>query len=142
MAFSSPGVKYKGLVKSLKIATEDVRISFTPILAPMPRGILATISCKVIGNLNSSQVRELFSAKYASSSFVKVLEEGSLPNTSALTGSNYVHIQTAVDEHAQRVVVSIALDNLGKGAAGQALQNANLLFGFSEEMGLTQSGVK
>ena len=125
-----------------RLSGSKVTISFTPVLAPMPRGILATISCKVIGNLNSIGLRNLFLTKYAKTKFIKVLDEGLLPNTSALTGSNYVHIQTAIDEHAQRVVVSVALDNLGKGAAGQAIQNANLLFGYPEELGLSQSGVK
>ena len=125
-----------------KLSDAKVTISFTPILAPMPRGILATISCKAIGNMNSTELRNLFLAKYTKTEFIKVLDEGVLPNTSALTGSNFVHIQTAIDSHANRIVVSVALDNLGKGAAGQAIQNANLLFGFPEESGLTQSGIK
>jgi N-acetyl-gamma-glutamyl-phosphate reductase len=124
------------------IAGSDVKISFTPILAPMPRGILATITCKYSGSLSLDDVKRAFTEKYGNSPFVHLLEEGALPNTAAVNGSNHVHIQVALDSHASRVIVSVALDNLGKGAAGQAIQNANLLSGIEESSGLLQEGVK
>jgi N-acetyl-gamma-glutamyl-phosphate reductase len=124
------------------IAGHDVKISFTPILAPMPRGILATITCKYSGSLNLEVVKNAFAKKYGNTFFVHLLEDGALPNTAAVNGSNHVHIQVALDAHTNRVIVSVALDNLGKGAAGQAIQNANLIVGIAEEAGLLQEGVK
>ena len=124
------------------MAGKPINISFTPILAPMPRGILATITCKYMGNLSLENVRKSYLAKYSKSKFVHLLEENALPNTAAVNGSNHVHIQVALDIHAKRVVVSVAIDNLGKGAAGQAIQNANLMCGIPEESGLIYEGVK
>ena len=124
------------------MAGKPINISFTPILAPMPRGILATITCKYLGNLSVESLRNSYLAKYSKSKFVHLLEENELPNTAAVNGSNHVHIQAALDVHAKRVVVSVAIDNLGKGAAGQAIQNANLMCGIPEESGLIYEGVK
>lgn len=115
------------------------KISFTPILAPMPRGILATVTMKT--KLDENEIRNLYSSAYDSEPFVQLLEAGSMPETSSLIGSNGAHIQIAVDEHTSRLVVSIAIDNLGKGAAGQAVQNANLMCGFEETLGLTATGI-
>ena len=124
------------------ISNKNVTLSFTPILAPMPRGILATLTARFDGNLTYSVLKDAFTDLYRRREFIKFLPEGQLPNTSAVYGSNYVHIQAAVDTHASRVVVSVAIDNLGKGAAGQAIQNANLMFGFEESLGLLSQGVK
>jgi len=123
------------------VAQKEVRISFTPILAPMPRGILATITAKLVKPMSSEQAHDLFSKHYANEFFVDLLPQGQMPKTSAVTGSNKVQIQVAVDEHANRLVVSVAIDNLGKGAAGQAIQNANLICGLSELSGLALDGV-
>lgn len=125
-----------------KVSGKDVRISFTPILAPMPRGILATITCKYSGNLDPQELRNAFTKKYSNSKFVQLLDEGQMPSTSAVFGSNQVHLQVAVDSHSNRVIVSVAIDNLGKGAAGQAIQNANLLCDQEESAGLDGSGIK
>jgi N-acetyl-gamma-glutamyl-phosphate reductase len=108
----------------------------------MPRGILATITCKVVDGIGIKEIRNSFESKYGNSTFVHLLKEGLLPNTSAVYGSNHVQLQVALDEHAQRVVVSVAIDNLGKGAAGQAIQNANLMCGLPENTGLAQVGLK
>lgn len=116
----------------------DAKISFTPILAPMPRGILATVTGKII---NNGQIRNAYLDAYKSEEFVWVMPEGQLPKTSAVLGSNYVQMQVAIDEHTNRVVVSAAIDNLGKGAAGQAIQNANLIMGLHEYAGLTGTGI-
>ena len=119
----------------------DVRISFTPILAPMPRGILATVTAKLKSNLNSSDVQEIYKNFYQSEDFVSVLNGNQLPKTSAVLGSNSAHIQVAVDEHTNRIIISAAIDNLGKGAASQAIQNANLISGFLEGAGLSAQGI-
>jgi N-acetyl-gamma-glutamyl-phosphate reductase len=91
--------------------------------------------------MTSEQAYDLFSQHYANEFFVDLLPQGQMPKTSALTGSNKVQIQVAVDEHTNRLVVSVAIDNLGKGAAGQAIQNANLICGLSELSGLALDGV-
>jgi N-acetyl-gamma-glutamyl-phosphate reductase len=123
------------------ISSKPVKISFTPILAPMPRGILATITAKLISPLTTKQAHDLFAQHYAHEFFVDLLPFGQMPKTSAVTGSNKVQIQVAVDEHTNRLVVSVAIDNLGKGAAGQAIQNANLICGLAENSGLALDGV-
>lgn len=120
---------------------KNTRISFTPILAPMPRGILATISMKLNSGVDSESARSRYVQAYANEKFVSVLPVGQMPKTSAVLGSNHVAIQVAVDEHTSRLTVSVALDNLVKGAAGQALQNANLICGFDEALGLTDQGL-
>ena len=116
-----------------------VKISFTPILAPMPRGILATLTLKT--DLQAEVVRDLYQTAYEKEKFVRVLETGQMPETSSVLGSNSAHLQVAVDEHTSRLIVSVAIDNLGKGAAGQALQNANLMCGFAEDSGLNAIGL-
>jgi len=124
-----------------KIAGSQAKISFTPILAPMPRGILSTITAKLTRKISTAEVHDLYTKHFADSQFVTVLPLGSLPKTAALTGSNHVQIQVAVDQHTSRLVVSVAIDNLGKGAAAQAIQNANLMCGFEEAAGLRFDGL-
>ena len=117
-------------------------VSFTPMLAPMPRGILATCTARLTGTAPTTPaVRAALADAYAGEPFVQVLPEGSWPATAATTGSNAVHLQAAADAHAGRAVVVAALDNLGKGAAGQAVQAANLMLGLPETAGLTAQGV-
>ena len=123
------------------VAQKEAKISFTPILAPMPRGILSTITAKLITSLNTQQVHQLYEKHYANDFFIDLLPLGQMPKTSAVTGSNKVQMQVAVDEHSNRLVVSVAIDNLGKGAAGQAIQNANLICGYSEITGLALDGI-
>ena len=123
------------------VGKKPAKISFTPILAPMPRGILSTISGKLIQPLTTQQAHVLFSAHYAEEFFVDVLPIGQMPKTSAVTGSNKVQLQVAVDENTNRLIVSVAIDNLGKGAAGQAIQNANLICGIAEISGLALDGI-
>ena len=115
-----------------------VRLSFTPLLAPMPRGIVATCTAPLIG---APDVRAMMQEAYRDEPFVTVLPEGQWPQTSAVSGSNATHLQVAVDSHVGRVVVVAAIDNLGKGAAGQAIQIANLMFDFDEGAGLDAIGV-
>ena len=123
------------------VAKKPAKISFTPILAPMPRGILSTITAKLNSALTTQQAHDLFAKHYATEFFVDVLPVGQMPKTSAVTGSNKVQLQVAVDQHTQRLVVSVAIDNLGKGAAGQAIQNANLICGLAEISGLALDGI-
>jgi len=116
-----------------------VTLSFTPTLAPMPRGILAT--CTARSSASLADLRAALTAAYDHEPFVHVLPEGRWPATGATLGSNAAHLQVAADTHAGRAVVVCALDNLVKGAAGQAIQNANLMLGLPEAAGLTAPGV-
>lgn len=119
----------------------DVTLLFTPMLAPLPRGILATSTARVKAGATASDLRAVLAAAYADEPFLHLLPEDRWPTTGATSGSNSVHVQVAVDGHSGRAVVVTALDNLVKGAAGQALQNANLMLGLDETAGLTASGV-
>jgi N-acetyl-gamma-glutamyl-phosphate reductase len=119
----------------------NAKISFTPILAPMPRGILATVTGKLDKAISYREIRASYEDAYKAEEFVTLLSEGQLPKTSAVLGSNYVQIQVALDEHTNRIVISAVIDNLGKGAAGQAIQNANLISGLHEYSGLTGTGL-
>jgi N-acetyl-gamma-glutamyl-phosphate reductase len=124
-----------------KISGTAAKISFTPILAPMPRGILSTITAKLTKQISTKEVHALYAKYFADSQFVTVLPMGVMPKTAALSGSNHVQIQVAVDEHTSRLIVSVAIDNLGKGAAAQAIQNANLMCGLDEAAGLSFDGL-
>jgi N-acetyl-gamma-glutamyl-phosphate reductase len=116
-------------------------ISFTPILAPMPRGILSTITAKLTKKIDTQTLHDAFTQAYKDSYFVSVLPLGQMPKTSAVTGTNNAQLQVAIDEHTNRAVISVAIDNLGKGAAGQAIQNANIICGFDQKMGLILDGL-
>jgi N-acetyl-gamma-glutamyl-phosphate reductase len=119
-----------------------VRVSFTPVLAPMPRGILATCTARLTSlEITTAAVRDAIDAAYAGEPFVTLLPADTWPATASVTGSNGVHLQAAVDPRAGRAVVVAAIDNLGKGAAGQAIQDANLMLDVPETAGLTAIGV-
>ncbi len=118
-----------------------VTVSFTPVLAPMPRGILATCTARLAGSPATAQVRQALGGAYADGPFVCLLPDGRWPTTAAVAGSNGVHLQAAADARTGRATVVAAIDNLGKGAAGQAIQNANLMLGLAETAGLTAIGV-
>ena len=122
-----------------RLAGADVTLSYTPTLAPMPRGILAT--CTARTSADETELRAALHAAYDAEPFVHVLPEGRWPVTAATVGGNACQLQVAVDADAGRAVVVAALDNLGKGAAGQALQCANLALGLPETAGLSASGV-
>jgi N-acetyl-gamma-glutamyl-phosphate reductase len=124
-----------------QVAGSEVKISFTPILAPMPRGILSTVTAKLTASATTESMHELYTKSYVNDEFVTVLPLGQMPKTNSVIGSNHVHLQVAVDTHTNRLVVSAAIDNLGKGAAGQAIQNANLICGFAENSGLQILGL-
>ncbi|HEY6747020.1 MAG TPA: N-acetyl-gamma-glutamyl-phosphate reductase [Mycobacteriales bacterium] len=123
-------------------ATGATSLSFTPVLAPMPRGILATVTARPARpGVTAADVREVLAAAYGPEPFVHLLPEGRWPHTAATVGSNSAHLQAAVDTSSGRVIVCSAIDNLGKGAAGQAVQCANLLLGLPETTGLAVDGV-
>ena len=124
-----------------QVAGREVKISFTPILAPMPRGILSTVTAKLTSSATTESIHELFTNAYANDEFVTVLPLGQMPKTNSVIGSNHVHLQVAVDTHTNRLVISAAIDNLGKGAASQAIQNANLICGLTENVGLHALGL-
>ena len=119
----------------------EVCVSFTPLLAPMSRGILATCTAIPVSAATPDGLRESLVQAYAAEPFVHVLSDGQWPQTSSVLGTNNCFLQLAVDEHAGRVIVVSAIDNLGKGAAGQALQNVNILLGFPETLGLARDGL-
>jgi N-acetyl-gamma-glutamyl-phosphate reductase len=123
------------------ISGQDVKVSFTPILAPMPRGILSTITVKLSKNVSIDEVRKQYNDYFADSPFVHLLPEGQMPKTASVLGSNFAQIQVAIDAHTSRLVISVAIDNLGKGAAAQALHNANLISGFEQTAGLLGNGL-
>ncbi len=116
-------------------------ISFTPTLAPMPRGILAICTARLTTDASTAELRDAIGDTYDSEPFIHLLAEGQWPATAATAGSNAAHLQVVADPHAGRAVVVSVLDNLGKGAAGQAVQNANLMLGLPETAGLTALGV-
>ncbi|HEY3535166.1 MAG TPA: N-acetyl-gamma-glutamyl-phosphate reductase [Pedococcus sp.] len=119
----------------------DVTVSFTPTLAPMPRGILATCSAPLAAGVDPGEVRAAWEKAYADEPFVHLLPEGQWPSTSSVLGSNAVHVQVVVDERVGRVVVVSAVDNLTKGTAGAAVQCMNLALGLPETVGLPLAGV-
>src|SRR5690348_6062375 len=128
-----------------------VTVSFTPLLAPMPRGILATCTAPLTaaagaegtdpGSSATGRLRAALEEAYAGEPFVRVLPAGQWPATASVGGSNAAHLQVAADTRASRAVAVAALDNLGKGAAGQAIQDANLMLGLPETAGLAACGV-
>jgi N-acetyl-gamma-glutamyl-phosphate reductase len=124
------------------ISNKSVKISFTPILAPMPRGILATVTAKLHSSTSEDKIRAIYSDFYRKSKFVSLLSEGQMPMSSSVLGTNNALMQIAVDSHVNRIVVSTVIDNLGKGAAGQAIQNANLMCNLAEDAGLRLAGVR
>ncbi|PSK91414.1 N-acetyl-gamma-glutamyl-phosphate reductase [Haloactinopolyspora alba] len=116
-----------------------VRLSFTPTLVPMSRGILATVTAPLTGSATAA--RDAWAEAYADEPFVHVLPEGQWPTTAAVLGANTAHVQVTVDERAGRVVAVAAIDNLTKGTAGAAVQSANIALGMPETLGLPTSGV-
>jgi N-acetyl-gamma-glutamyl-phosphate reductase len=124
-----------------RAAGEPVTVSFTPTLAPMPRGILATCTAPLAEGVDPASVRSVWEEAYAAEPFVHVLPQGSWPSTGSVLGSNSVHLQVVVDERVGRVVVVAAIDNLTKGTAGAAVQCLNLALGLPETTGLPAAGV-
>ncbi|MEU9098820.1 N-acetyl-gamma-glutamyl-phosphate reductase [Streptomyces sp. NPDC048361] len=123
------------------VAGEGVTVSFTPTLAPMPRGILATCSARAEPGVDAASVRAAYEKAFADEPFVHLLPEGQWPATASVYGSNSVHVQVAYDESAGRVIAISAIDNLTKGTAGGAVQSMNIALGLDESTGLSTTGV-
>ncbi|MFJ8004789.1 N-acetyl-gamma-glutamyl-phosphate reductase [Streptomyces fagopyri] len=122
-------------------AGEPVAVSFTPTLAPMPRGILATCSARARAGVTAESVRAAYEKTFADEPFVRLLPEGQWPATASVYGSNAVQVQVALDEATHRIIAISAIDNLTKGTAGGAVQSMNIALGLPEELGLTTIGV-
>ncbi|MFD7247435.1 N-acetyl-gamma-glutamyl-phosphate reductase [Streptomyces massasporeus] len=122
-------------------AGETVSVSFTPTLAPMPRGILATCSAKAADGVTGESLRAVYEKTFADEPFVHLLPEGQWPATASVYGSNAVQVQVAYDADAGRIIVISAIDNLTKGTAGGAVQSMNIALGLDETTGLTTIGV-
>ncbi len=123
------------------LTDSEVRVSFTPVLVPMPRGILATASGSVVDGVTAADVRATYELAYADEPFVHLLPEGVWPATKWVTGSNSVHLQVTLDEAAGRLVAVGAVDNLAKGTGGAAVQCMNLALGLPEQTGLSTVGL-
>ena len=120
---------------------EAVSVSFTPVLAPTPRGILATVSAPMAREVSAEEAYAVYREAYADEPFVHVLPEGLWPQTQSVIGSNAVHVQVAVDARARRIVAVGVVDNLAKGTAGGAIQCMNLALGLPETTGLSSVGL-
>ncbi|MFI0506722.1 N-acetyl-gamma-glutamyl-phosphate reductase [Streptomyces albogriseolus] len=130
------------MIQNLSAAAgERVTVSFTPTLAPMPRGILATCSAKAKPGVTAESVRAAYEKAYADEPFVRLLPEGQWPATASVYGSNAVQVQVAHDAAAGRIVAISAIDNLTKGTAGGAVQSMNIALGLDETTGLSTIGV-
>ncbi|UNZ20321.1 N-acetyl-gamma-glutamyl-phosphate reductase [Streptomyces sp. 891-h] len=130
------------MIQNLSAAAgQRVSVSFTPTLAPMPRGILATCSAKAATGVGGEQLRAAYEKAYQDEPFVTLLPEGQWPATAAVQGSNSVHLQVAYDQEAGRIIVVSAVDNLTKGTAGGAVQSMNIALGLDEGLGLSTIGV-
>jgi N-acetyl-gamma-glutamyl-phosphate reductase len=122
------------------LSGERVTVSFVPHIVPMTRGIVATCVAKLVDGAEHS-VQGILEERYVDEAFVRVLGGQQLPETKHLSGTNLAEVAGRVDERTGKVIVIAAIDNLGKGAAGQALQNANLMLGFEETAGLSTTGI-
>lgn len=121
---------------------QKVSVSFTPVLVPMFRGILAVNTAKAKYGTTLSSLRQVYLDAYGDEKFIQVLPEGEFPNTGDLAGSNNAAIGISLDEHSGRAVIVCAIDNLVKGTAGAAIQSLNLALGFEESLGLEGIGFK
>ena len=140
VAYGAPDHRHTGEIERW-LPGELGPISFTPHLVPMSRGLLATCYAGLRDGVDADQVQDALASAYATEPFVHVLPPGSFPHTKAVAGSNGCQVSATVDPRTRRVVVTSAIDNLGKGAAGQALQAANLRLGLDETAGLSTIGV-
>lgn len=120
---------------------DDVKVSFTPHLVPVIRGIQTTSHSFLIKDITSDELREIYEKEYSGEYFIKLMDEGEIPHLSSVRGSNFVHIGGFEIDETGRVVMLSAIDNLVKGASGQAIQNMNILLGLDESTGLKHFGL-
>jgi len=124
-----------------RVAGQAITLSFTPHLAPMNRGIATTAYAALHPEVTEEMVRKAYTARYAEAPFVRLLSPGHFPDTAQVRGSNQCHLQVVVDERTRRLVMLSAIDNLVKGASGQAVHNLNVMLGWPETMGLNEPPV-
>lgn len=124
-----------------EMASEPVSVTFTPHLVPMVRGIFTTAYAKLVEPMSTDEVHRIYESDYACEPFIRVLEPGELPRVKAVVGSNFCDVSVVVDERTQRVIALSAIDNLVKGASGNAVQCLNLMFGLDEKLGLWFGGI-
>jgi N-acetyl-gamma-glutamyl-phosphate reductase len=117
-------------------AGSEVKINFTPHLIPMNRGILVTAYASLLKDVTYEQVKAVYDKYYENEKFIRVLNKDICPETKWVRGSNYVDVNFKIDKRTNRIIMMGSMDNLVKGAAGQAVQNMNLMFGLEENMGL------
>jgi N-acetyl-gamma-glutamyl-phosphate reductase len=122
------------------MAGKDIAVSFTPHLAPMKRGMMATIYANLAVSVSSKELNRIYAQEYENEFFVRILPPGSCPETKNVALTNFIDISTFVDEHTNRAVILSAIDNLGKGSAQQAVQSLNCMAGIPENTGLMQIG--
>lgn len=120
------------------IAQKNVSLLFTPHLIPMNRGILATIYTTMSKEMSENEVLNLYKNFYQNDIFVRICPLGTFPSTNQVKGSNYCDISITIDSRTNRLVIVSVIDNLIKGGSGQAVQNMNIMAGFSEELGINQ----
>lgn len=118
------------------LAGEDIKISFTPHLIPITRGILSTIYTRLKNTISQEEIIKLYKDFYRNERFIRILPQGILPSTKNVAGTNFCDIGIVLDERTKRVIIISAIDNLIKGAVGQAVQNMNIVFGSEEDEGL------
>ncbi len=119
-----------------KIAGKKIKINFTPHLVPMDRGIISTMYAKMLKKLETAEIISVYKKYYDAEPFVNVLDEGVFPNTKNVRGSNFVDIGLKINNRTNTLIVVSAIDNLVKGASGQAVQNMNIMIGFKETIAL------
>jgi N-acetyl-gamma-glutamyl-phosphate reductase len=123
------------------LASEDIIVSFTPHLVPMKRGMLATIYADLNCQTTEDKILNIYKKFYADEYFVRILDEGKVPETKNVVGSNFVDIGITIDKRLNKIIITSAIDNLIKGSAGQAIQCLNILLGLNENTGLKNAGL-
>lgn len=123
------------------LSGRNFNISFTPHLLPVSRGILSTVYAELSQGFTVENIRSIYREQYEKESFIRLLPEGTFPATQNVRGSNFCDIAFAIDETTNRIIVMSAIDNIVKGASGQAVQNMNLICGFQENAGLTSAPI-
>lgn len=123
-----------------KLFGEKIAITYTPYIVPMNKGILTTIYTSPVKETDTGEVIQLYKAFYDNNPFIRIYEEGKTPETKAVSHSNYCDIGISYDKRTNKIMVVTAIDNLIKGAAGQAIQNMNLMYGMDEKLGLQFAG--
>jgi len=124
-----------------KLAGQEVQVSFTPHLIPATRGMLSTIYTVPLAGINAGKIAEIYQAYYGKEPFIRLLPVGEVPHTKWVSGTNYCDLAYSLDPRTGRLTIFSAIDNLVKGAAGQAVQNMNIMLGLEETLGLPRVAI-